>query len=175
MSNITNGAMVKFYYFITTKDFESFDGSLDGVVSFIEETKSIVVKGVKYNGDEDGIKKLITDLTLKHDEDVSSLKSDLIKLISGKAPAVHKHKWADISDAPTEMKPSTHNHAPTEITQNSSNRFVTDTEKTKWNLTDTIVRGIKMKDSTEPLITAKNEIIIPTIAGPKGENRCHRC
>lgn len=44
MSNITNETMVKFYYFITTKDFDAFTGSLDGVVSFVEETKSIVVK-----------------------------------------------------------------------------------------------------------------------------------
>lgn len=53
--------------------------------------------------------------------------------------------------------------------------FVTDTEKSKWNTASTnatntknIVENIKMSGSTTPLFK-DGEIIIPTIAGPKGE------
>ena len=68
-----------------------------------------------------------------------------------------------------------HKHNPADINLNSSNRFVTDTEKGKWNTaftnatnTKKIVENIKMSGSTTSLLN-NGEIIIPTIAGPKGE------
>ena len=68
-----------------------------------------------------------------------------------------------------------HKHNPADINVNSSNRFVTDTEKSKWNTASTnatntkkIVENIKMSGSTTSLLN-NGEIIIPTIAGPKGE------
>ena len=44
-----------------------------------------------------------------------------------------KPSWTDIQSKPTTFTPSSHTHAPGDINTNSTNRFVTDAEKSTWN------------------------------------------
>ncbi|MEG6521182.1 phage tail protein [Desulfotomaculum sp. 1211_IL3151] len=41
--------------------------------------------------------------------------------------------WAGITGKPSAFTPAAHNHEPTNINQNTNNRFVTDIEKASWN------------------------------------------
>ena len=117
-------------------------------------------------------------------------KEELDKILESYSKTGHKHgwseinnkpvqatrwpNWAEVTSKPTEFKPTAHKHDPADINVNSSNRFVTDTEKSKWNTASTnatntkkIVENIKMSGSTTPLFK-DGGIIIPTIAGPQG-------
>lgn len=41
--------------------------------------------------------------------------------------------WDKVTGKPTEFQPKTHTHLATQITEDATHRFVTDTEKTTWN------------------------------------------
>ena len=44
-----------------------------------------------------------------------------------------KSHWSNIDGKPTNFVPTAHGHNASDITQNSTHRFVTDTEKSTWN------------------------------------------
>ncbi|WP_336786961.1 hypothetical protein [Paenibacillus sp. MMO-177] len=41
--------------------------------------------------------------------------------------------WSELANKPTAFTPSSHTHAATDVTQDATHRFVTDTEKSTWN------------------------------------------
>lgn len=41
--------------------------------------------------------------------------------------------WTEVTGKPTTFAPSAHTHLPADVTQDASNRFVTDMEKSTWN------------------------------------------
>ncbi|AFQ45147.1 hypothetical protein [Desulfosporosinus meridiei] len=49
------------------------------------------------------------------------------------AEAAESVPWSGVTEKPSTFAPSAHTHSPSAITQDSSNRLVTDAEKSTWN------------------------------------------
>jgi hypothetical protein len=59
--------------------------------------------------------------------------SNLQTILNGKSDTTHTHAYSSLTSIPTSFTPSAHSHVATDVTQDSTHRFVTDTEKTTWN------------------------------------------
>jgi hypothetical protein len=61
--------------------------------------------------------------------DVTNLQTTL----NGKSDTTHTHAYSSLTSIPTSFTPSAHSHVATDVTQDATHRFVTDTEKSTWN------------------------------------------
>ena len=80
------------------------------------------------------------------------------------APDTHTHNISDVSGLTVALAgkaASTHSHSPSDITQDASNRFVTDTEKSTWNAKQAaLVSGTNIKTINSSSILGSGNIVV---------------
>lgn len=72
-----------------------------------------------------------------------------------KAAAKPSYGWTEITGKPSTFAPSTHNHAASQVTQDATHRFTTDTEKAKWNEIEEVKQSLEKYAS----ITVAGELL----------------
>lgn len=72
-----------------------------------------------------------------------------------KAASKPSYSWSEIGGKPSTFTPATHNHTASQVTQDATHRFVTDTEKAKWNEIDEVKQSLEKYAS----ITVTGEIL----------------
>lgn len=77
--------------------------------------------------------------------------------VSAWAKAANKpsYGWTEITGKPSTFAPLTHTHAASQVTQDATHRFTTDTEKNKWNEIDEVKQSLEKYAS----ITVTGELL----------------
>jgi len=108
-------------------------------------TTALVQTGDTVKQTDTGVMYYITDDTKLNLEDGYSIYT------AGTATSVD---WSGVTSKPTSFVPSIHTHQPTDVIQNTTNRFVTDTEKSTWNAKQDLLTSISNGYGTRTVSTS---------------------